>query len=74
MSKMNFKIYRKDLKVTGEELVMFKFEVKSFKVEKVIVMIACLQNSKFFSRTTQTIQNFVYSIFLENFNISIQSI
>ena len=55
MSKMSFKIYRKDLKVTGEELVMFKFEVKSFKVEKVIVMIACLQSSELFSRTTVSI-------------------
>ena len=27
MSKMTFKIYRQDLKVTGEGLVMFKFEV-----------------------------------------------
>ena len=27
MSKMSFKIYRKDLKVSGEGLVMFKFEV-----------------------------------------------
>ena len=54
MSKMSLKIYRKDLKVTGEELVI-KFEVKSFKVEKVIVMIACLQSSELFSRTTVSI-------------------
>ena len=27
MSKMSFKIYRQDLKVTGEGLAMFNFEV-----------------------------------------------
>ena len=27
ISKMSLKIYRQDLKVTGESLVMFKFEV-----------------------------------------------
>ena len=45
MPKMSFKIYRQDLKVTGEGSVMFKFEVKSWKVEEMIVMITCLKNS-----------------------------
>ena len=31
MSKMSFKIYRQDLKVTGEGLVMFKLEVLKFE-------------------------------------------
>ena len=55
MSKMSFKIYRQDLKVTGVGLVQFKFEVWSLKVEEVIVMIACLKNSELFYRTTVSI-------------------
>ena len=43
MSKMSFKICKKDLKVTEEGLVIFKLEIKSLKVEDVIVMIACLK-------------------------------
>ena len=31
MSKMSFKIYRQDLKVTGEGLVMFKLETLKFE-------------------------------------------
>ena len=53
--KMSFKIYRKDLKVTGECLVMFKFDLQSLKVEEVIVMIACLKSSELFHRTTVSI-------------------
>ena len=52
MSKMTFKIYRQDLKATGQGLDMFKLEVESLKVEEVIVMIACLKNSELFYRTT----------------------
>ena len=52
MRKMSFKIYRYDLKVTGEGLVMFKLEVYGLKVEEKIVMIACLKNSELFYRTT----------------------
>ena len=52
MSEMSFKIYRQDLKVTGEDLVIFKFGVQSLKVEEGIVMIACLKHSELFYRTT----------------------
>ena len=41
---MSLKIYRQDLKVTGEGLVTFNFEVENLKVEEVIMMIACLKN------------------------------
>ena len=61
MSKISFKIYRKDLKVIGEGFVMFKSEVQSLRVEEVIVMTACLKSYH------------VYSILLENLNIPIQS-
>ena len=56
MSKMSLKIYKKDLHLIEEGLVMFKFEVSSLKVEEVIVIIACLKNSELFCRTTMSIR------------------
>ena len=35
--------------------LQFKFEVYSLKVEKVIVMVACLKNSEMFYRTNVSI-------------------
>ena len=52
---MSLKIYKKDLHLIEEGLVMFKFEVSSLKVEEVIVIIACLKNSELFCRTTMSI-------------------
>ena len=53
---MSLKIYKKDLHLIEEGLVMFKFEVSSLKVEEVIVIIACLKNSELFWRTTMSIR------------------
>ena len=63
---MSLKIYRQDLKVTGEGLVTFNFEVENLKVEEVI--------NSLFKKSWIVIWHFrVYSIFLENSNTPIQS-
>ena len=73
MSEMSFKIYRQDLKVTGEDLVIFKFGVQSLKVEEGIVMIACLKHSELFYRTTVFILFFFcFFVFFENLTLQLK--
>ena len=52
---MSFKIYSQDLKVTQENLGIFKLELESLKVEERIVMIDCMKNLELFHRTTVSI-------------------
>ena len=70
---MSFKIYRQDLKVTGEDLVIFKFGVQSLKVAEGIVMIACLKHSELFYRTTVFILFFCLFFFFSKLNTPTQS-
>ena len=73
MSEMSFKIYRQDLKVTGEDLVIFKFGVQSLKVEEGIVMIDCLKHSELFYRTTVFILFFFcFFVFFENLTLQLK--
>ena len=65
MLKMNFKISKKDFKITREGLAMFKFEVWNLKVEEVIAVIACLKSSELFYRTTVSILFYLKTLTLQ---------